>query len=174
MNSIIVGIEVSKETFDAAMLINNKVQTRKFNNTSEWFNKLVTRLKSKGTEHVCMEATGIYWKGLAKYLYDYGYKVSVVNSVRIKGFAMSKLSRTKTDKADSVLIADFCEAIKPEAWYRQPPYIQELQQLINRMNVLIKHKTQETNRLEETSKAIANNIQVHIEFFEHKLKKLNN
>ncbi|SPR02503.1 IS110 family transposase [Orientia tsutsugamushi] len=47
-----------------------------------------------------MEATGIYWKNLAKYLYDYGYKVSVVNPARIKGFAMSKLSRTKTYKAD--------------------------------------------------------------------------
>ncbi|KJV54148.1 transposase family protein, partial [Orientia tsutsugamushi str. Karp] len=89
MNSIIVGIDVSKETFDAAVLINNKVQTRKFNNNSEGFNKLVTWLKSRGTGHVCMEATGIYWKNLAKYLYDYGYKVSVVNPARIKGFAMS-------------------------------------------------------------------------------------
>ncbi|WP_329956445.1 IS110 family transposase, partial [Orientia tsutsugamushi] len=51
MNSIIVGIDVSKETFDAAVLINNKVQTRKFNNNSEGFNKLVTWLKSRGTGH---------------------------------------------------------------------------------------------------------------------------
>ncbi|KJV75030.1 transposase family protein [Orientia tsutsugamushi str. TA763] len=172
MNSIIVGIDVSKETFDAAVLINNKVQTRKFNNNSEGFNKLVTWLKSRGTGHVCMEATGIYWKNLAKYLYDYGYKVSVVNPARIKGFAMSKLSRTKTDKADSVLIADFCKAMKPEAWYPQPLYIQELQQLVNRLNVLIKHKTQETNRLEGASKAIANNIQMHIEFLETQIKEI--
>ncbi|SPR13925.1 IS110 family transposase [Orientia tsutsugamushi] len=73
MSSIIVGIEVSKDTFDAAVLINHKVQTRKFNNNSEGFNKLVTWLKSRGTGHVCMEATGIYWKNLAKYLHDYGY-----------------------------------------------------------------------------------------------------
>ncbi|SPM44406.1 IS110 family transposase [Orientia tsutsugamushi] len=172
MNSIIVGIDVSKETFDAAVLINNKVQTRKFNNNSEGFNKLVTWLKSRGTGHVCMEATGIYWKNLAKYLYDYGYKVSVVNPASIKGFAMSKLSRTKTDKADSVLIADFCKAMKPEAWYPQPLYIQELQQLVNRLNVLIKHKTQETNRLEGASKAIANNIQMHIEFLETQIKEI--
>ncbi|SPR04791.1 IS110 family transposase [Orientia tsutsugamushi] len=97
----------------------NKVQTRKFNNSSEGFNKLVTWLKSIGPGHVCIEATGIYWKNLAKYLYDYGYKVSVVNPARIKGFAMSKLSHTKTDKADSVLIANFCKAMKPEAWYPQ-------------------------------------------------------
>ncbi|BAG39956.1 transposase family protein [Orientia tsutsugamushi str. Kato PP] len=70
MNSIIVGIDVSKETFDAAVLINNKVQTRKFNNTSEWFNKLVTLLKSRGPRYVCIKATGIYWKNLAKYLYN--------------------------------------------------------------------------------------------------------
>ncbi|KJV52158.1 transposase family protein [Orientia tsutsugamushi str. Gilliam] len=39
--------------------------------------------------------------------------VSVLNPARIKGFAMSKLSRTKKpDKADSVLIAYFCEALK--------------------------------------------------------------
>ncbi|KJV74212.1 transposase family protein [Orientia tsutsugamushi str. TA716] len=95
MNSIIVGIDVSKDTFDAAALINHKVQTRKFNNTSEEFNKLVTWLKSRRPGHVCMEATGIYWKNLAKYLYNYGYKVSVVNPARIKGFAMSKLSRIK-------------------------------------------------------------------------------
>ncbi len=35
--------------------------------------------------------------------------------VCIKGFAMSKLSRTKTNKVDSALIADFCKSIKPEA-----------------------------------------------------------
>ncbi|SPR06632.1 IS110 family transposase [Orientia tsutsugamushi] len=103
------------------------------------------------------------------------HKVSVVNPARIKGFAMSKLSRTKTYKADSVLIADFCEAMKPEAWYPHPPDIQELQQLVNRFNVLIKDKTQETNKLEGTSKAIANNIQMRIAFLEkHKFKKLNN
>ncbi|KJW01963.1 hypothetical protein OTSSIDO_0464 [Orientia tsutsugamushi str. Sido] len=32
MNSIIVETAVSKETFDLAVLTNNKVQTRKFNN----------------------------------------------------------------------------------------------------------------------------------------------
>ncbi|SPR11648.1 IS110 family transposase [Orientia tsutsugamushi] len=37
---------------------------------------------------------------------------------------MSKLSRTKTDKADSVLIADFCKAMKQETWYPQQHYIQ--------------------------------------------------
>ncbi|CAM79185.1 transposase and inactivated derivative [Orientia tsutsugamushi str. Boryong] len=62
--------------------------------------------------------------------------------------------------------------MKPEAWHPRPHYIQELQQLVNRLNVLIKHKTQETNRLEGMSKAIANNIQMHIEFLETQIKEI--
>ncbi|KJV71773.1 IS110 family transposase [Orientia tsutsugamushi] len=49
--TIIVGIAVSKEIFDAAVLINNKVQIKKFNNNVDGFNKLVTHLKSRGDNH---------------------------------------------------------------------------------------------------------------------------
>jgi hypothetical protein len=31
MNSIILGIDISKATFDAALLINSKIKTKKFN-----------------------------------------------------------------------------------------------------------------------------------------------
>lgn len=34
MNSIILEIDVSNDTFDTPMLINNKVQTKKFNNNA--------------------------------------------------------------------------------------------------------------------------------------------
>ena len=57
-----------------------------------------------------MEATGGYETKLAQYLYDNNFKVSVINPARIKGFSVSKLSRVKTDKADSKLIAWFCQA----------------------------------------------------------------
>jgi len=33
MNSIILGIDISKETFDVALLNNNKVKTKKFDNS---------------------------------------------------------------------------------------------------------------------------------------------
>lgn len=60
-----------------------------------------------------MEATNIYWEGLANYLYEQGYRVSVVNPARIIGFAMSQLQRNKTDKLDSQVIAAFCAACHP-------------------------------------------------------------
>ncbi|MEY3866888.1 MAG: hypothetical protein RLZZ338_779, partial [Cyanobacteriota bacterium] len=42
--------------------------------------------------HACMEATSIYGEALAEFLHEKGYQVSIVNPVRIKGFAKSQLS----------------------------------------------------------------------------------
>jgi transposase len=63
--------------------------------------------------HICMEATGIYGDALSYYPVDRNYKVSVVNPVQIKGFGQSEFSHTKTDKADSKLIARFCKTMNP-------------------------------------------------------------
>lgn len=60
-----------------------------------------------------MEATGCYGAKLAEYLYNNNFKISVVNPAKIKGFAQSKLSRVKTDKADCKLIAQFCQVMHP-------------------------------------------------------------
>lgn len=72
--------------------------------------------------HACMEATNLYGLKLADYLYAENFKVSVVNPARLKGFAQSKLCRVKTDKADSKLIAYFCQAMNPELWAPTPKY----------------------------------------------------
>jgi len=110
MDSIILGIDISKKTFDAALLLNNKIKTKKFNNNLKGFVLLSQWLNLKETDavHVCVEATGGYEEALAQYLYDNNFKVSIVNPARVKGFAQSKLCRVKTDKADSELIAQFC------------------------------------------------------------------
>jgi transposase len=132
MSNIILGIDISKATFDVALLNDNKVKTKKFSNTSNGFSELKKWLKNKeiNTAHVCMEVTGGYEAKLAQNLYDNGFRVSVINPARIKGFAMSKLSRVKTDKADCKLIAYFCQAMQPNLWQPTPLHIQELQQWI--------------------------------------------
>lgn len=174
MNKIILGIDISKGKFDAALLINNKLQTRKFDNGSKGFCALSQWLKMKDvyTAHVCMEATGGHEELLANYLYKNNFKVSVVNPARIKGFAMSRLSRVKTDKADCKLIADFCQAMNPELWQPTPKHIQELQQLVRRLDMLIANKNQETNRLEGLSDIVAANVQFHIKFLAQQIKEI--
>lgn len=174
MSNIILGVDISKLTFDVALLNDNKVKTKKFSNTSKGFSELKQWLKNKEIDrvHVCMEATGGYEAKLAEYLYDNNFKVSVINPARIKGFSMSKLSRVKTDKADSELIARFCQAMQPDLWQPTPLHIQELQQWVRRLDSLIANKNQENNRLDGASDVVAVNISTHIEFLDKQIKEV--
>ena len=174
MSNIILGIDISKLTFDVALLIDNKAKTKKFSNTSKGFSELKQWLKNNEIDsvHACMEATGGYESKLAQYLYDNNFKVSVINPARIKGFSMSKLSRVKTDKADSELIAQFCQAMQPDLWKPTPLNIQELQQWVRRLDSLIANKNQENNRLDGASEVVAINISTHIEFLDKQIQEV--
>jgi len=173
MNNIILGIDISKATFDVALLFDGKVKTKKFGNSAKGFAELKQWLASKSifTANVCIEATGGYEISLAKYLYNKGFKVSVVNPARIKGFATSRLSRVKTDKADSELIAYFCEAMKPDPWQPIPRHIKKLQQWIRRLDSLIANKTQESNRIKGAIPELVSHIQRHIDFLDSEIKE---
>ena len=145
----IVGVDVSKRTFDCALLVNAKFKSKVFQNTAQGYGELDEWLKHQGVERaqVCMEATGIYYEVLARQLHAVGHTVSVVNPARIKGFAQSVLARTKTDRVDARLIARFCAAHHPTAWHPPVPQQRELQALVARGDALNQMLTQETNRL---------------------------
>ena len=176
MNSIILGIDISKETFDVALLSNNKIKTKKFDNNSKGFCVLKQWLNIKEVQlvHACMESTGVYEVKLAQYLYDNNFKVSVVNPARIKDFSMSKLARVKTDKADRQLIARFCLAMQPNLWQPTAIHVQKLQQWVNRLDALNANKFQESNRLEGVDSEVAVNIQSHIDFINEGIEKVEN
>jgi transposase len=63
-----------------------------------------------------MEATGSYYENLAYFLYENRLKVRVVPANNIKYSARSQNLKTKTDKVDSGLIADFGLSQKPALW----------------------------------------------------------
>ena len=174
MTNIILGIDISKATFDVALLNDNTVKTKKFNNSQKGFSELIQWLENKSiyTAHACMEATGGYEAKLANYLYDNNFKVSVVNPARVKGFSLSKLLRVKTDKADSELIAQFCLTMQPSLWRPAALHIQELQQWIRRLDCLIANKNQEANRLKLSTSDLATRIQLHIDFLDKEIQEI--
>ena len=149
MEVTFVGIDIAKKKFDVAVLLGEKVKSAAFHNTADGFTVFGRWLTKLGLErvHACMEATGTYGEELALYLHRAGHVVSVVNPAKIKGFAQSELSRTKTDKADAALIARFCRAMRPEAWQPTAPEVKELQSLVRRLESLNDMLTQERNRL---------------------------
>ena len=106
-----------------------------------------------------MESTGIYSQALACFLVAHDVMVSVVNPLKIKGFSQSCLVRNKTDKADAILIAKFCQAIQPSAWEPKPESITKLQSLVRRFDDLQKFYYQEQNRLEASDAIIIESIE---------------
>jgi len=175
MLNITVGIDISKAKFDAAILFeNNKIKTKKFENKPSGFSALTDWLKNHEVlnAHVCLEATGSYSEALATYLFEANYTVSVVNPAQIKGFAQCELARTKTDKADSQLIARFCRAINPQCWQPKSEHIRELQAWIRRLEALQDLYYQEANRLEVAPSYTKSSIQEVCEILAKKVDEV--
>ncbi|NCC53308.1 MAG: IS110 family transposase, partial [Spartobacteria bacterium] len=152
-----LGIDLSKATFDVTVRLPDATHVHHvFPNTPEGFPDFQTWLQGMGvtTGHACMEATNIYWEGLATWLHAHGYTVSVVNPARIKGYAMAKLQRNKTDKLDSGLIADFCATQHPTPWHPLTPEQQRLRALSRHRDDLIQTRVQQENRLRDTTDAL--------------------
>jgi len=175
MGKAALGIDVSKKTLDCVLITSEgKTYHKKVENTQVGFRELLewhARRKTRET-HVCMEATGGYGDGAATFLHDNGFRVSVVNPARVKGFAQSELSRNKTDKADAALIARFCRALNPEPWQPEPRKVRELRAMARRLDALIDMRRQEDNRLENVEAIVANRIREHVEYLDAEIKKL--
>jgi transposase len=143
-------------------------------NDASGFAQMTDWLSGQKVETVsaCLEATSTYGQAVARYLHEQGHRVSVVNPARISGFAQSELRRTKTDSADSVTIARFCQAMKPKAWI--PPRLEtaELQQMTRRLEDLQQIRGQEKTRLETTTESLHEEIKAHIEFINHQMDEL--
>jgi transposase len=176
MTLSILGIDISKLKFDVALLrAGGKFKHRVFPNTPAGFLQLSAWLMKQKVErvHACLEATGTYSEAVATYLSDAGHTVSVVNPAAIKAYGQSRLSRTKTDKADASLIAQFCQERRPPQWQPLPVEIRELQSLVRRLDALLEMRQMEANRLEVTADAgaIINSLVGHLAFLDDEIAR---
>lgn len=174
MTLSVLGIEISKLKFDVALLRDNgKFKHRVFPNTASGFLQLSTWLSKQKVErvHACLEATGTYSEAVATYLSDAGHIVSVVNPALIKAYAQSRLSRTKTDKADASLIAQFCQERKPPEWQPLPQEVRELQALVRRLEALLEMRVMEENRLAAgvTADSVRASLTGHLAFLNEEI-----
>ena len=118
MKKNIIGIDFSKETFDATLLdcrnseLSEAVQSavhEKFTNNKEGFQAFVKWIKSSVKKItpdellLCGEKTGKYSLPLSNFLYAKGYSIWLDSGLRIK--RSLGISRGKSDKADSLKIA---------------------------------------------------------------------
>jgi len=146
----VLGIDIAKARFNVTLQgADGKRRRKAFDNTPTGFGELGAWLGryAGGPVHASLEATGTYGDALATWLHDQGHAVSVLNPAVISGYAKSRLSRAKTDRADADLIADYTATQRPPLWAPLPRDVRELQALVRRLDALIGMQTQEQNRL---------------------------
>jgi transposase len=175
MQSFHLGIDVAKAKLDCALrLSNGKYKHKVVDNNQNGFTALAQWLDKQGaaSPHVCMEATGVYWEAVAEFLANKELTVSVINPAQIKAFGASRLVRTKTDKVDAQLIAQFCCERRPEPWQAPSPSEQALRALVLRLEALQAMRTQESNRLEVAREVVKADIVSHIDWLDGEIKAL--
>jgi len=131
------------------MYVTQKWRREIFENTSEGYENLLKWLENKTVEscHFVMEATGRYGEDLANFLYVSGYLVSVVNLAQIKYYSRSLLKRTKTDKINSQLIAEFAQRHTLPPWKPLSPSLQSFKDQVRCLEAFKRDVTQTSNRI---------------------------
>lgn len=171
---VMIGIDIAKAKFDAAIKLADKYQDKNFENNEQGFVELEKWVKENKVEqaHFCMEATGIYTEDLANYLHKKGYSLSVVNPRAIEAFGKSQMRRNKTDKQDARLIAKYCESMKPEIWQPLPEEVKSLQELERYLESLKTQHAQQLNRLEsQRNRLVIKSTKEMIEFIENQIEQ---
>lgn len=112
-----VGIDISKYKHDFCIISNAGeliVENSSFQNNKIGFQSLLEQLKpyNKSDIHIAFEATGHYSLNLELFLVNNGFSFMKVNPLIIHQFLKTRsLRRTKTDKADSLTIANYLMSV---------------------------------------------------------------
>ena len=144
--SKIIGIDISKQTFDVSFLKKDKWEHQVFKNQAKGFDnfkKLVGQ-----NDWIVMEASGPYYVQLASYLNAFGYKVCVLNPLIIRRYSQTRLYRAKTDKKDARTIAEYGAQYDLKEWSPDSKTSTEIKQLYTALELLKKQRHQTKRQLE--------------------------
>lgn len=171
-----LGIDISKESFDVALLGAQQLYRGQFDNNRAGFIKLSRWLKKRKVRqvHACLEATGRYWEELALFLYDGGHAVSLVNPKLIKRHAEATMQRNKTDEQDALTIADYCGKQQPPLWEPPSEAYRQLKEMARHVTALKADRQRERNRLQSglSNHDVTIAIEQHIAFLDAQIAQL--
>ena len=143
-----VGIDVSAKQLDVTLVNDSGRRERNvFEQSPAGHRKLARFLKKRQIEGLVMEATGIYYLDCALALDQAGLPVAVINPRSAHHFGKVMLERTKTDRVDAALLAEYARRMTPPRWQAPAADWLALRDLCRRINRLTAMRTAEKNRL---------------------------
>jgi len=176
--NVFVGCDISKSTIDVSLHQENLSPKKKqFLNTSAGHTQLINWITRPGAiVHVVIEATGNYSIDLALALDACsGVELMVANPSATRQFARAQMRRSKTDRVDADMLADFAARMVFVIWTPPEAAILELRGMSRRMQALTTERSRERARLHQahatrtTSAIVINDIEVNIRHLERRL-----
>jgi len=144
MESIIVGVDISKDQLDVFVLPSKA--SFSVPRDSAGLDSLVAQLSSLQPKLVVMEATGGLETVVAAALAAAKLPLAVVNPRRIRAYAQALGRLAKTDRLDAETIALFGEAAKVEAQAVPDEAAQTLGEFVARRRQIVEMMSSERNR----------------------------
>jgi transposase len=145
---VVLGIDVSKETFDLAFA--GETQTLKLSYDDEGLARLERLLRKRPVELVVLEGTGGYQRTLVERLLELGVDVAVVNPARARSFARLVGRTEKSDPLDAAMLARLGRTLELRLAEPEPPRQREIRELVARRRQVTEVLVAEKNRLGTT------------------------
>jgi transposase len=182
-----VGIDISKEKFDACISVIDQMQdvkviaTRGFNNSPVGFNSFIEWQSRKCKLDVptvfTMEATGIYYEKLAWFLHRQGLYISVVLPNKAKKYMQGLGLKSKNDSIDAIGLARMGAEQKLSKWEAPKEIVMQLRDITRQRESLQESKTRFNNQLsayscsEFVNDSIVKNLKEVIALLERQIKE---
>lgn len=176
-----LGIDVAKAKLDCMLLdtSTNKQKSKVIPNTQPGFKQLLEWLAKQHASNprVIMEPTGVYHEPAALALTDAGLVLALVNPAQLRSFAHGLGVKTKTDKADSAVLARYGATQNPPAWQPPSQSARTLKALLARRDAVADDLLRERNRQEtanatDTPASVIRSIDDSIAYLDAELAKL--
>lgn len=167
MPETVVGIDIAKQSFDAAIGVTGAVKS--FGNDDRGYDALLADLAGQAIDLIVMEATGGLERDLACVLQAAGFAVAVVNPRQARDFAKAMGYLAKTDRIDAKALAQLAQVLSrhPERdrfiSVLPTPEQQALQALVARRRQLVTMHVAERQRLSISHAAARKSIEAMIQ-----------
>lgn len=105
---VYIGIDIAKfKHFASVVSLDGKVIVKPFpfENSRQGFMKLIEEIENFHDCLIGLESTGHYAENLIQFLYERNYSIGVINPIQTDSLRDSNIRKTKTDKIDTMLIA---------------------------------------------------------------------
>lgn len=169
-SQIYVGIDVSKDSLDVAVL--GEKRSRQVRNSWKGIGTLAAELHKRKPRLIVVEATGGYEEGVVEGMFEAGLPVALVSPQRVRQYAKACGLLAKTDGLDAQNLAEYGKNIQPRQYVAKSKAGKRLSDLLSRRRQLGEMRKAEKNRLRRAHLEIKSSLEAVIDCLKTEIRRM--